>query len=482
MAAVYEAVDLTLERSVAVKLLFARDERDKEAMAGHFLREARICAAVQHRNVVSIVDFGMTHSDTPFMVMELLRGISVADRLERDVVLSPNEAAQMGAGVLRGLHAVHGVSIVHRDLKPGNIFLVDDADGAFPKILDFGISRSADPSSGRKSTHTTREGLLVGTPDYMSPEQARGLRDIDSRTDIYSLGVILYGCVTGVLPYSSENVGDLVIMIAAGGAPPAEQVAPGIPRALSLVIEKAMARAREDRFQTAREMQVALVEAGREQGVSLRPPTVSFPVQGGEAQIHEVAARLSAEHRRDSGAGMNAPTGDTGFGAPPLTRRPWFRAAAVIALLATVSIGAVAATSGGDELATVEPVVSAPPSAFVEVRLANVPPGATVRLDQEVVGQPVVIDRDNARHLIEVTDESMEPWRVTHVASSDGDYLVAVIQPPATFVAEVEPDVEVAPEPRGRRGRRGKRGRMSSRMRMRSGMMRRPRTFRDLDY
>jgi serine/threonine-protein kinase len=226
-------------------------------MQRQFLREARLAAAVQHPNVVHITDFGTTETGNPFIVMELLRGETLAERLRREGVIRADEVMKLARRVLDGLHAVHSAAVVHRDLKPENIFLVEDRDAPYPKILDFGISRSVDPGSGR-SSHTTREGILVGTPEYMSPEQVRGLRDIDTKSDLYSLGVIMYEALTGDCPYSSENRGDLIIMIAAGGAPPARMKNAAVRRGLSDVIERAMATDRERRFRDAAEMQIAL--------------------------------------------------------------------------------------------------------------------------------------------------------------------------------------------------------------------------------
>src|SRR5262249_10262742 len=163
--------------------------------------------------------------------------------------------------------AVHACGLVHRDLKPENVFLVDDADGPYPKLLDFGVSRSV-PSSGgsdprRKGAMTTSDGHLVGTPHYMSPEQARGLNGIDQRTALDGVGVTLYEALTGRRPYASPHVGDLIMAVAAGGAPPLYDSRPDLGRELSDVVERAMSRDRGDRFPDARSMRTALLTAGR---------------------------------------------------------------------------------------------------------------------------------------------------------------------------------------------------------------------------
>jgi serine/threonine-protein kinase len=260
MASVWRARDLTLARSVAVKLLFARDDRDRSALTARFLREARIAASVQHRNVIQIVDFGTTEDELPFMVMELLEGEPLSGRMHRERRLPVADVVQIANLTLRGLAAVHNTGIIHRDLKPDNIYLKRENQSVYPKILDFGISRSVEPQSGRRSALTTREGMIIGTPEYMSPEQARGVKDIDPRTDLYSMGVIMYECLTGRLPFHNENVGDLIIQVVTGTAPTVHELMPEVPLELSKVIEHAMARKREERFSSAVEMQSALLD------------------------------------------------------------------------------------------------------------------------------------------------------------------------------------------------------------------------------
>lgn len=259
MAAVYLARDERLERPVALKLLWGAP-RVSVAMAESFLREARIAASIRHPNVVQVLDFGK-YADAPYMVMEALDGEAMADRYSRAYRFQIAEVVSIALGCLEGLAAVHATGIVHRDLKPENIFLTRPATQGMPeiaKLLDFGISRAADKSSGLRSAVTTREGRLVGTPEYMSPEQARGLADIDLRTDLYSLGVVLYEALYGRPPFESKNDGDLMIMVMAGNAPPLEMRMPQVGAPLSQVIERAMARDREARFQSAAAMHAAL--------------------------------------------------------------------------------------------------------------------------------------------------------------------------------------------------------------------------------
>jgi serine/threonine-protein kinase len=258
MASVWRAADETLRREVAIKFLYAKSTRDPASVIDRFLREARIAASVQHRNVIHTVDFGALDDEQPFMVMELLNGESLAQRFEREPPLDQTQIVHLVSLTLRGLGAVHDAGIVHRDLKPANIFLQRDADAVYPKILDFGISRSLRQGTDRPSAIDTQDGMIVGTPDYMSPEQARGETDVDKRADIYSMGVILYRGLTGKLPFVANTIGDLLVKIISSTAPTVRELCPDVSPSLSAVVEQAMTRNREDRFADARAMRRAL--------------------------------------------------------------------------------------------------------------------------------------------------------------------------------------------------------------------------------
>lgn len=257
MARVWSAHDLTLARRVAVKFLFLREDRDRRTLLDRFLREARIAASVRHPNVVDILDFGTTEEGRPFMVMELLEGMSLADRFDNGPKLDALQLLDIVSKVLSGLAVVHDSGIVHRDIKPDNIFLVSDADGEYPKLLDFGISRGLDP----KDTRVTNTGAVIGTPLYMSPEQARGMKDVDPRTDLWSVGMILWEGLTGFLPFESEHMGDVLIRIATEDAPSIGDYRDDLPAELVDLIGKVLQRDRDARFTSARAMRDAVLAA-----------------------------------------------------------------------------------------------------------------------------------------------------------------------------------------------------------------------------
>lgn len=262
MATIWRAVQISLDRPVAVKFLSVSGPSASKYVE-RFLEEAKVAAAIRHRNVIDIVDFGTSDQGTVYMVLELLQGESLAERMARLPALTLGEIVNIGVLVLSGLQAVHNAGVVHRDLKPENIFLVNDDDGAYPKLLDFGVSKSVDRKEGRAPT---QEGMLVGTPQYMAPEQARGIRDIDHRIDVWATGVILYEALTGKLPYESENVGDILIKIVSEDAPPITFYRPEVGPELSAVVQRAMTRNRDERYQDAKEMRAALMDAAARMG------------------------------------------------------------------------------------------------------------------------------------------------------------------------------------------------------------------------
>jgi serine/threonine-protein kinase len=259
MGSVWRATHTILESPVAVKFLETYGSARQE-MGKRFLREAKLAGGLKHRNVVHILDFGVMDDGQPFMVMELLEGQSLGDRIDDGPDLEPIELLDIMAKVLSGLAAVHEAGIIHRDIKPDNIFLVRDAEGLYPKLLDFGISRGAE--SDGSDTRVTRTGAVMGTPLYMSPEQARGMKDIDARTDLWSVGMILFeGLSGGELPFEAEHMGDILIRVATEDAPSLATRRPDLPKEVVSIVDRALSRPREKRFESARQMRDAVVKA-----------------------------------------------------------------------------------------------------------------------------------------------------------------------------------------------------------------------------
>jgi serine/threonine protein kinase len=263
MGAVWAAVHQALGREVAVKFLHPSVDHSP-SVTERFVSEARMVASIKHRFVVDVFDFGVTEDGLYYMVLELLQGPSLAQRMDHGPAFPVRAAVQLMADCLRGLQVVHEAGIVHRDLKPDNIFVIEDADGTFPKLIDFGISKRTQADSpfaklGGTAGRLTKPGTVVGTPFYMSPEQLRGRSDVDRRADIYSVGVILFELLAGHLPFNEDNIGDLMVAITVRGAPLLTQLRPELGEALSRILERALCADPDRRYASALELRDALL-------------------------------------------------------------------------------------------------------------------------------------------------------------------------------------------------------------------------------
>jgi serine/threonine protein kinase len=279
MGSVYSARHQTTNRVFALKLMASSLSGDPDAKE-RFIREAKLAGSIDHPGVVDIYDVGY-HDVSLYMVMDLLRGESLGQRLKRGA-LSTAEAVHLMMGVLKGVAAAHAKGIVHRDLKPDNIFLHREAgrQEEEPKILDFGVSKSLVGATGLPAL--TQTGTMLGTPIYMSPEQVHGSKYVDRRTDIYSLGVILYQMLSGQLPFQAENFASLVLEIVSGKPKPLESLVPGLPEGLSAVVMRAMAASADDRYPEAESMARALAPFDVLAAPGTRSPSARPTVQ--EAQ------------------------------------------------------------------------------------------------------------------------------------------------------------------------------------------------------
>jgi len=262
MGVVYLAEHPEIGRKVAVKVLHADYARDQQVL-GRFLNEARAANAIRHPNIIEILDSGVLADQTPYLVMELLEGESLAARIKRIGRLSVADACDFTYQTASALSAAHAKGIVHRDLKPDNLFIVPDPheEGRERiKVLDFGIAKLQQHSPG--DSVKTRTGTLMGTPIYMSPEQCRGVRTVDHRTDVYSLGVIFYEMVIGAPPFLSEGFGDLVNMHMNVPPAPPRRVRPDVPIGIEAVILTMLAKSPDERFDGMPALQAALKTAG----------------------------------------------------------------------------------------------------------------------------------------------------------------------------------------------------------------------------
>ncbi len=271
MGSVWEGRHTTLGTRVAIKFIEAEYANSQDAR-NRFDNEARAAATIQSKHAIQIFDHGVTDDGKPYIVMEMLIGKPLDKKLEEfGGRMTLQHTAKVIQQVSRALARAHEKGIIHRDLKPENIFLVkeDEADDEVAKVLDFGIAKmKANPGEMGVSS-STKTGAVLGTPFYMSPEQARGLRTIDHRTDIWSLGVIVFRCVTGKLPFDGESVGDLLVKICTSPIPVPSHVLPGLPAGFDAWFTRAMEREPDRRFSTVQEMSDALAFAA---GITFRQP------------------------------------------------------------------------------------------------------------------------------------------------------------------------------------------------------------------
>jgi serine/threonine protein kinase len=295
MGSVWLATHLGLGIPCAVKFVEGEWRRQPE-MVARFEREAKVEAQLRSPHVVHVLDHGVWQG-TPYIAMEYLQGESVAARLERVGRLDAASTHRLVAHVARALTRAHAIGIVHRDLKPENVFLVPDDEGEIAKVLDFGVAKW---NMDWAVNNVTKTGLLVGTPLYMSPEQARGTKDIDYRADLWSLAVIAFQSMTGSLPFLSEGLGDLLAKIMFEPIPLPSSIVPYLPLEFDSWWMRASSRDIESRFQSAKELSDALAIA---LGLTAASTVAATPPGFREAALSDYNLSVSAnegpvEHHR----------------------------------------------------------------------------------------------------------------------------------------------------------------------------------------
>lgn len=359
MGFVYRGRHITFNEVCAIKIV-----NDVIAGDANFLQrfqtEAVVTRKLRHPNAVRVDDFDYTEDGRPFIVMELVQGKDVGQILQSEGPMSVPRAVRVATQVAQALGFAHKLGIVHRDIKPGNIILTTNEQGQeTAKVLDFGIAKLREAVEGAKPG-MTMTGMVVGTPLYMSPEQFMGKKagpEIDGRTDLYSLGVVLYQMVTAQLPFEGDTLYSLMMQHMEGNVRPPHELVPEleIPESLSQVILKAIDKDRDQRFQTAEEFVAALAPMWGE-------PFGSGPVVSGQAAVGPVAA-TPPPLSQPSLASSPASSSQT-----PSSQGSWPRGSQVTPVLA----------HGGPAVA--RNVTTEPPSA--------VPPQAPPTADLPVAAQP----------------------------------------------------------------------------------------------
>ncbi len=387
MGAVYRAEQHSVDREVAIKVVHSTLVSEPEVIK-RFLREAKLASRLSHPNAVGVLDFGQTDDGVFYLVMELVAGRTLDDVLKAERTLRPERVVRIAIQICDALEGAHAISIIHRDLKPSNVMLMSSGRDIV-KVLDFGLAKSTSPDS--TSTTMTGAGAVVGTPAFMPPELATG-EPCDARSDLYSLGVMLYLMGSGRLPFTGESVHELLAMHASDEAAPPMT---GVPAKLARVIDKLLCKRPADRYQSAVEARTALEESlilstpqpmpdGSETNPSIGPfPATTAQFAGMQTplppsliseQTSRKKPRSTAAERLMTGETMLAATGApvpaaaSHLGAPstalmtaaPIARKRWplFVAAAAVAAAAVVTI---VISMGG----TKQPAPAPPPVAPV---------------------------------------------------------------------------------------------------------------------
>jgi serine/threonine-protein kinase len=263
MGAVFRARNVTIDMPVAIKLI--RADLDRDVLSGRLLQEARAAAKLAHPAIVRVFDVGKTALGDPFIVMELLQGESLATVLEREQRIAGARAVQLLLPIADALSVAHAKGLVHRDVKPDNVFIANDEEGQLqPKLVDFGIVK-ADQTSG--DSQLTQVGAVIGSPDYMSPEQARGLERIDLRSDVWSFAVVLYETIVGETPFQSENYNALLRMIVETEAVSLHERS-AADAELSAIVARGMSKDPSARFPSMSHMGRALATWLYERGIT----------------------------------------------------------------------------------------------------------------------------------------------------------------------------------------------------------------------
>jgi serine/threonine-protein kinase len=271
MGAVYEGENTAIARRVAIKVLFGAVAEQK-GVVERFEREAQAAGRIGNDHILEVLDMGTLDDGNRFMVMEFLDGETMGERSKRVGPMSAHQVYPLAKQLLVGLAAAHRANIIHRDLKPDNVFILKEKAGQpdFVKIIDFGISKFTALDQDMKMTAT---GAVMGTPYFMSPEQAKGGTSTDIRSDLYAVGVILYKAVTGQVPFDGETFNELLFKIVLSPMPQPRALVPELDPAFETLVQKAMARAPERRFQTAEEFIAALDNwKGSGAAVTVPPP------------------------------------------------------------------------------------------------------------------------------------------------------------------------------------------------------------------
>jgi len=377
MGTVFLAEHPVIGSKVALKAIHPYYARTPEIVS-RFVNEARAVNQIGHDHIIDIHDFGTTPDGDFYFIMEYLHGEMLSDKRGRQLAFAPARALNIVAQIADALSASHHEGVIHRDLKPDNIFLITrDGRPDFVKVLDFGLAKLTH-GSGPVPAHTTDAGLVMGTPYYMSPEQCEGRGQVDHRSDIYSLGVILFELLTGQVPFAGEGYGEVMTRHISMPPPPARSIVPDLPITLEAILSRALAKDPAARFQTMAELREVLLST--ESALSPPPGTVVSDARGVASSRPESPAS-SFHHLGEVGEARALP--------PASSRRGRLLflggTAALAVFLAFLVVASSGARGHGTRLFARAAVPRRP--ATVRVNFGSDPTGAIIaRSDGAVVG------------------------------------------------------------------------------------------------
>jgi eukaryotic-like serine/threonine-protein kinase len=292
--AVFAAKVLAGGDPVAVKVLSVTDPAIRERIAKRFAREARASKDIRCAHIVTVLDAG-TEDARPWLVMELLEGEDLGRRIQRVERLPVKDTLHLAAQVLVALSSAHEAGIVHRDLKPDNVFVTTQGDDPlYCKLLDFGMSKLLPGEGQTLALALTKQGMAVGTPFYMAPEQARASADVDGRADVWALGAIMFECITGRPPFVAATQEQMLIAICTTDAPDVRAMRPEVPSPVAKLVKRALQRDRTLRFGSAKDMLVALAEVAPEEAKFLPPKPLASTLPLGPISVSDTSGPITA--------------------------------------------------------------------------------------------------------------------------------------------------------------------------------------------
>ena len=436
MGVVVAATHVHLEDRVAIKFLLPQALENGEA-AARFIREARAAVRIKSEHVARVSDVGRLENGAPYMVMEYLEGTDLTGLVKQNGPLPIDDAVEALLQACEAIAEAHALHIVHRDLKPANLFMIRRADGTpSVKVLDFGISKVGGPPGSSSDMNMTRTTAVMGSPLYMSPEQMASSRDVDARTDIWALGVILYEILTARMPFEAETMPQLCAMILQQPSPPIRQARPDTPEGLEQVILRCLEKDRERRFSTVAEFAHALMPyAPRRARASVERISRVISGEGYVPASVQGSPSEAPAALRSSARGTQRSWGSTSANKPGSTR--FMVGAVVLAVLVGSILAAVKALHPAGANLTASSADARPLTADIAAaRPAATPPASAS--DQMTIAPSVPSSAAAAATPLAIS--------ATAVPSSAAAIAAPILQRTPLFIAH-SPAFRAAPKP-----------------------------------